>query len=124
MIGPDVAAFLPEIRAQAESLMSDRCDIHRATSAWDEAQQETVTTWAPVHLDVPCALDVPPASARALLTGEAVTAEIPLVKIPVAFDGVEPDDRVTVASGHVAWVTHVPTRTNQVQRRLECRWVR
>ena len=124
MIGNDIAAALPELRAQAESLMTDSCDIHRATSVWSEALQKTVTSWAPVHLAVPCAFDVPPVSARALLTGEAVTPELPVVKVSVTVVGVQADDRVTVASGAVVWVTHVPERTNQVQRRLECRWVR
>ena len=40
------------------------------------------------------------------------------------FEGVEPDDRVTVAGYGVFWVTHVPVRSHQVLRRLECRWVR
>ena len=124
MIGNDIAAALPELRAQAESLMADSCDIHRATSVWSEALQKTVTSWAPVHLAVPCAFDVPPVSARALLTGEAVTPELPVVKVSVTVTGVQAEDRVTVASGAVVWVTHVPERTNQVQRRLECRWTR
>jgi hypothetical protein len=124
MIGEDVAAALPELRAQAESLMTDSCDIHRLTSTWSEVLQKTVTSWAPVHLAAPCAFVTPPASARALLTGEAVTPEFPVVKVSVSVTGIEPDDRVTVASGAVVWVTHIPERTNQVQRRLECRWVR
>ena len=124
MIGDVVAGALPELRAQAESLHADRCDIHRATTAWDEAQQKSVTTWAPVHLDAPCALDIPPASSRALLTDEAVTPETPVVKVSVDLVGIEPDDRVTVVGVGVVWVTHVPIRTNQVQRRLVCRWTR
>lgn len=124
MIGQDVAAALPELRAQAESLMADVCDIERQSSAWSEVEQKTVTTWVPVHLDVPCALDVPPVSARVLLTDEAVTPERPVVKIPVGLSGIEPNDRVTIAGVGVVWVTHVPQRTNQVQVRLECRWSR
>ena len=124
MIGNDIAAALPELRAQAESLMADVCDIDRLTTAWDEGEQATVTTWTPVHADVPCALDIPPANVRGLLTDEAVTAEVPVVKVSVDVTGVEPDDRVTIAGVGVVWVTHVPVRTNQVQRRLQCRWVR
>lgn len=124
MIGHDVAAALPELRAQAESLMTATCDIDRATTAWDEDEQATVTTWASVHADIPCAFVIPPATSRALLTDEAVTPESPVVKVSVDVEGVKPDDRVTVAGHGVVWVTHVPVRTNQVQRRLECRWVR
>lgn len=124
MIGHDVAAALPELRAEAESLMVDICDIERMTTAWDEEAQETTTTWAPVHMDAPCALDIPPTTSRALLTDEAVTPEHPVVKVSVALTGIEPDDRVTIADVGVVWVTHVPLRSNQVQRRLECRWTR
>lgn len=124
MIGHDVAAALPELRAQAESLMDTTCTIERLTTTWDEALQKSVTTWAPVHADVPCAVDIPPVTASSLLTAEASTAETPRVKIPVTFDGIEPDDRVTVVGYGVMWVTHVPIRSHQVQRRLQCRWTR
>lgn len=124
MIGQDIADALPELRAQAESLMTDACDVHRLTTGWDEAAQKTTTTWAPVHIAVPCAFVSPPATARVLLTDEAVTPARPVVKVSVDVVGILPDDRVTVATGHVVFVTDVPTRTNQVQRRLECRWTR
>ena len=124
MIGHDIAAALPELRAQAESLMVETCDIERMTQAWDEDEQETVTEWVPVHMGTPCALDIPPATSRQLLTDEAVTPEHPVVKVSVTLTGIEPDDRVTIAGVGVAWVTHVPVRSNQVQRRLECRWVK
>ena len=124
MIGHDVAAALPELRAQAESLMADVCDIDRLTTGWDEALQKSVTTWATVHADIPCAFVIPPATSRGLLTDEAVTPETPVVKVSVDIDGILPDDRVTVAGRGVVWVTHVPTRTNRVQRRLVCRWAK
>lgn len=124
MIADDVAAALPELRAEAESLMIETCDIERMTTAWDEESQETVTTWAPVHMAARCALDIPPATSRQLITDEAVTPEHPVVKVSVTLAGIEPDDRVTIAGVGVVWVTHVPIRSNQVQRRLECRWAR
>jgi hypothetical protein len=124
MIGHDVAAALPELRAQAESLMIGSCDIDREVTAWDEALQESVTTWVSVHAGVPCAFAAPPATSRSLLTDGAVTVVSPQVRIPVGFDGIEPDDRVTVIDVGVVWVTHVPIRTNQVQTRIECRRLR
>ena len=48
MLGPDVAAALPEMRAEAESLMVNRCTIERLTTVWDEVEQKTTTTWAVV----------------------------------------------------------------------------
>lgn len=124
MIGSDLADGLAELRAEAESLHVDRCDIERESSEWDEAEQETVTTWTPVHMSVPCALDTRPVSSRTLVTDEAATAETPRVKVSVTLAGIEPDDRVTIAGVGVLWVTQAPIRSNQVQRRLECRWSR
>lgn len=124
MIGYEIAAALPELRAQAESLMTDRCTIDRLATAWDEVQQKSVTTWVVVADDVPCAFIDESAAARTLVTDEAVTPAVPVVKVPVSVVGVKPDDRVTLASGPVVWVTHVPERTNQVQRRLQCRRVK
>ena len=123
MIGHDIAAALPAMRAEAESLMVSRCTIERLTTVWDEVEQKTMTTWADVHSDIPCALTVPSASSRALLAGEAVTPETPIVKVPVTVDGIEANDRVTLADGTVAWVTHSPIRDHQVLRRLVCRWL-
>ena len=111
-------------RRWAESLMADVCDIDRLTTAWDEDEQAPVAPYAPVHAAIPCAFVTPPATSRGLLTDEAVTPETPVIKVSVDTDGILPDDRVTVAGMGVVWVTHVPTRTNQVQRRLVCRWAK
>jgi hypothetical protein len=133
MIGNVIAATLPLMRTHAESLMFDRCDIHRLSTTWDEALQKSVTTWTVVHANVPCSLDVPPALTAGDVTDESVTRETPQVPVPVAFDGIEPDDRVTItvvasisdlSPGDVMWVTHAPTGTHLVDRRLECRWTR
>lgn len=123
MIGGDIAAALPELRAQAESLMVETCDIDRLTSAWSEVEQKTVTVVTPIHVGIPCALDIPPVTSRSLVTDQAATSEAPQVKVSVGILGVQPDDRVTIAGVGVVWVTHVPIRSNQVQRRVECRWV-
>lgn len=124
MIGDAIRAATASLREQAESLMDGCCSIDRATSVWDEGAQKTVTTWAPVHASVPCRLSRPPAASRSLLTGEAVTAEAPIVKVPWTATGIEPDDRVTLCDGQVAWVSQAPVYDDQVQRRLVCRWVR
>lgn len=122
MIGDDVAAALPEMRAHAESLMRGRCTIDRGTSEWNGTK--TVDVWEPVHEDVPCRLEVAPVASRSLLADEVVTAEAPVVKVPVRFEGIRPDDRVTLADGQVLWVTHVPVYDDMVQRRIVCRWTR
>lgn len=126
MLGAGIDALLPELRAQAESLMTDSCTIDRLTggSHWDEDLQKTVPTWDVVHIGVPCALEDPAAGGRVVIADAVTTPVSPLVKIPVTFEGIKPDDRVTLASGPVVWVTDAPARTHQVQVRLLCRWIK
>lgn len=114
MIGEDIEAALPELRAQAESLMRSRCTIERHDGS----------TWQPIHVDIPCRITLPSVASRSLLTDEAVTSETPVVKVSVEHTGVEPDDRVTINGSTVAWVTHAPDYDDMVQIRLQCRWSR
>lgn len=126
MIGPVIAATLPLMRANAESLMTSRCDVDRLTSAWDETEQKTVTTWAAVHTDVPCHIEEPAITGSVIVTDEALTLETPIVRFPVAFDGVLPNDRVTVADHEAMWVTRAAfdDSTHPVEYVLQCRWTR
>jgi hypothetical protein len=126
MIGQVVAGVLPLLRANAESLMIDLCDIERLTTAWDEDEQKSVTTWAPVHEDVPCHVEEPSVNTAVILTGEALTLETPLVRIPHTFDGIEPDDRVSVVGHEPMFVTRAAhdDSTHPVEMLLACRWIR
>lgn len=124
MIGHDLADALPELRAQAESLMVTTCRIDRQVTTWDEGAQKSVTTWTSIHAGIPCAVDDPPVKALSLVTDEVVARRSPVVKVPATTVDIQPDDRVTVAGFGVMWVTHAPTRTNPVQRRIECRRLR
>ena len=125
MIGDAIAAALPTMRAHAESLMVDTCTIERAVSTWGEGDQKTVTTWAPIHENIPCHL-TGTGGPRAMMTGETVTPETPVVKLPYTVDGIKPDDRVTIARTPevVAWVSSDDTDTHPVERVLRCRWTR
>ena len=134
MIGPVIDAALPAMRANAESMMLDRCTIERATSVWDEVAKKSVTTWVPVVVGSVCDVDDGAASGRSVVTDEAVTRGEPSVYLPASVVGVEPDDRVTVTAvgpmtdpallGAVAWVSHVAVGSHVVERHLECRWLR
>lgn len=134
MIGDVIAAVLPMLRDNAESLMTDAVKIERdAGTTWDEDAQASVTVWVVVHASMPCAIDIPPVSARSLVTDEVVTRESPVVRGPVSFTGIEPDDRVTVTAagplsdaevGSVFWVTQVESDTHAVERVIQARWVR
>lgn len=132
MIGHNIAAALPALRAQARSLMLDSCTIDRLDGlVWDEELQKTVPNWVPVAMS-PCNIDMPPATTRALVTDEVTTPGQPVVKVPMSVAGVEPDDRVTITAvsaagdpellGAVFWVTSNRNRSTAAARRLECRW--
>lgn len=134
MIGPSLTSSLRNLRAQARSTMVDTCTIARLTTYWDEERQETVTDFLPIHENVPCTIDMPPVTTRTLVTDETVTPGQPLVKIPVTYLGIEPDDRVQITAisptsdpemlGAFMWVTHNRSRSTAVSRRLECRWIK
>jgi hypothetical protein len=126
MIGHVIEAALPFFREFAESLMTDTCDIDRLTTTWDEAEQQSETTWASVHSDVPCHIEEPQVTAATIVTGEGVTLETPLVRIPHTYAGILPDDRVTVEGRPVMWVTRAAhdDSTHPVEMLLACRWTR
>lgn len=126
MIGEAITAALPLMRAHAASLRSSVCSIDRLVSTWDEAEQETVTTWTSVHVGIPCHVEEPAATSPTLVTGEAATLEAPVVKVAHDVTGVEPDDRVTVVGGPVLWVTRAAPDdfTHPVEVLIQCRWVR
>ena len=115
--GPD---GLPFLRAEAESLMRSTCTVDRRTESWNGTK--TVVSWTPVQTDLPCRVALPSVASRALVTDEAVTSEQPVIKVPHDTTGIEPDDRVTLADGRVAWVVHAPRYDDMVQVRLVCRW--
>jgi hypothetical protein len=136
VIGPAIDAALPVMRANAESMMLDRCTIERAASTWDEATQKTVTTWAPVVSESVCDVDDGAdgaASGRSIVTDETVTRVEPAVYLPASVVGVEPDDRVTVTAvgpmtdpsllDAVMWVSHAAGGSHVVECHLECRWL-
>ena len=123
MLGDAVTAALPLMRAHAESLMVESCDVHRETSAWDEALQKTVTTWALIA-SVPCYVGDGLGNARALITDQVATPVSPTIHAPHTLEGVLADDRVTHSSGAVLWVSDVALDPYPVERVLSCRWVK
>ena len=126
MIGPVITATLPLMRAHATSLRSSVCSIDRLVSVWDEAEQETVTTWDSVRAGIPCHVEEPSTASPSIVTGEAGLIEAPVVKGVHDVTGVEPDDRVTVVGGPVLWVTRAAPDdfTHPVEVLIQCRWVR
>lgn len=125
------ATALAAARTVLESTFTDVCTIDRPATAWDEEDQQSVTTYTPLHTGVPCRVPDNTSQGRVIVTGETITPVNPLVKVPTTITGVEPDDRVTITAsadpelvGAVMWVTNPKARTLATSRTMECRWVR
>ncbi len=91
-LGADIAAALPELRRQAESMMRDTCTITRpGAQTWDDAAGAYTPGGAPVQLySGPCRVRRPNVAEREALAGDADwTLTGAVVSIPV--DGTTDD---------------------------------
>lgn len=131
MLGHDIAAALPELRAHAESLMVDTCRIDRATGA---------TTIDPVTLEeTPVYATVYEGKARiqrsaGLTTQESTQGGFEFAvgsvvgQLPITATGIVRGDRLTVTVatldpdllGLVATVTTNLSKTHGTKRTLVC----
>ena len=131
-LGSDIAAALPELRAQAESMMQDAVLIERQTGTTpDPVTLEEIPTWATVH----------EGQARIQRTGqvspsEQVVGEVEfginavIVQMPLSAVGVKKGHRVTVTAvgassdpdllGLTATVQANLTKTHPTKRTLVC----
>ena len=121
-IGPVITAALPDLRAQAESLMTATATITRATGepTWDPALEQmsdgTTTIYAgPARL-------LPPSAQTAGVdaAGQAVLVTDRVVAVPHDVTGVEPGDRVSIGDVELV-VESAPTGTHMVEVRIRCR---
>ena len=132
-LGSDLAAALPELRAQAESMMFDTVRVERETGT---------TTPDPVTLEeVPVFEVVRESKARVQRSGqlsphETVAGEVEfgvnalMVQLPLSATGVKKGDRVTVVAvdaasdpdllGLVATVQANLTKSHATKRTLVC----
>jgi len=131
-LGADIAAALPELRAHAESLMTDTVRLDRVTgSAPDPVTLEMVDTYETVY----------EGRGRVQRSGqlsphEAVAGDVEfgvnalMVQLPLSASGIRKNDRVTVAAvdpvsdpdllGLVATVRANLTKTHATKRTLVC----
>lgn len=133
MLGDDIAAALPELRAQAESMMTDSCVITGAGGepVWDDGLGQYVTPAGSTVYSGKCRLRMPRASGTRTEAGNASWAvDDAILSLPV--DGSE-----AVASGMAAVVAlgNDPTasvaltvqaghfQTHSTARRLPCKVV-
>ncbi|MBK6556143.1 MAG: hypothetical protein KBG78_05745 [Dermatophilaceae bacterium] len=130
-LGADIAAALPQLRRQAESMMRDECTITRAgTQTWDDAAG-VYTGGTPTLLYAgPCRVRRPNVAEREAAAGEADwTLTGAVVSIPV--DGTTDDllgATVTVVgcemdpslTGRVFTVLAPHAQSQATARRLRC----
>ena len=119
MLGDDIAAALPELRAQAESTLTDSCELQRkAGRTIDPTNGMATDTWT-TYATVPCKLRdgaVLPSSQRA---GEQDLTGLRLIlAVPVSVAGVRVGDRA-VLSGLTVYISGVPRGTHMVLQRLD-----
>lgn len=122
MIGPAITAALPELRAQARSLMMARVSISRSGGApvWDPETESMSEPTTPVY-DGPGRLLPPnPRTAGVDAAGEAVMVTDRVVAVPWDVTGIEDGDRLTV-DGVDLVVESASTSTHAVELRLRCR---
>jgi len=127
--GADIAAALPELRAHAESLMTDTIRLETVTgSARDPVTLEMVDTYATVY-EGPGRWQRPDTVAAESVAGEVefglnrVTVQLP-ISVTVAARG----QRASVVAsqtdpalpGARATVQAVPNKTHATMRRLLC----
>lgn len=125
------ASVIAQARALHDANLPDTCLIERATGpVWDEETQSTIdgleTIWSG-----PCRWPDPSRGQPVIITGGKTTPIRPQVRIPWNVTGILPDDRVTCTAstndpdlvGQTVWVDAVRTRTLNVSRLLDCRWL-
>lgn len=133
MIGADIAAALPELRAQAESLMVDAVLIERrAGQSTDQVTGKVVDVFEPVWSGK-CRWLRPVTWDNPTQVADSEIAKVDRdMRLPVDGTGeVRRGDRVTCTAsahdparvGEVAWVRVVETQSQPVHRRLLCREV-
>ena len=91
VIGDDIAAALPELQAQAESMMQDTCDITMPGAGRGPLNPETGQREAPAPVTLysgPCRVRQPNLAAGEIdAAGQALAVSDRVVSIPLAGDG-------------------------------------
>ena len=130
-LGADIAAALPELRAQAESMMTDTILVERQTGTTpDPVTLEDVATWATVHEGLG-RVQRPGNQPAETVAGEVeFGVSTVLVQLPLSVTGIKRDHRVTVTAvgplsdpdllGLTATVQANLTKTHATKRTLVC----
>lgn len=103
MLGDDLAAVLPELRAQAASLRSDECTITRpsADGVFDPATGTTTYPQTTIY-DGECRLRAPSLADRETFSGEhEFTLQDAVLSLPIEAVGLKTNDTVTVTASEL-----------------------
>ena len=131
MLGPDVVATLPGLRAQAESLMVDACTVTRAGEPfWDEVTGTYTPGAGSTLYTGKCRVRMPDASSSETEAGEASwSLRGAVVSLPVVgSESVRVGDVVTVTAsvwdaalvGQAFTVAGLHSQSLSSARRLKC----
>ena len=126
MFGDDLTAHLGTVRAEAESLLTDTCELQRKASRTIDPDTKQATDVWTTYRTSKCRLrtidNQPNVSSVA---GQGVTTVAMTVSVPLAVDDVQLDDRVHVTEsgdpslvGVDLYIKGIPRGTHQVLRRL------
>ena len=128
MLGADIAAALPELRIEAESLMVDSCTITRAGASGviDEDTGIVGTDTASEVYSGKCRFRPPSVQPKTTDAGETEwSLAANTLQLPASVTGVQIGDEVTGAStlnpdiaGRTFTVTGVEQRTHATMRRV------
>jgi hypothetical protein len=144
MIGDDLAEVLPELRAEALSMMRDTCDVDRPrlgpdgkpVRTMDPDTLEYVDVFDPVVVDGACRVKPAEMQANPTTVGEMeFTTAQHVVWRPIDATVYREGDRVTMKAvdpvvgdpalvGRVLWVVNDPMRSQGTKRELACTEVR
>ena len=119
MIGDVIAEALPELRAQAESLMAATAVVTRDEEPhWDEATEAMVGGTVTVY-DGPARLIRASAGKAVDAAGEDVQATPYVVAVPHDVQGIADGDRLTIGDLDLRVETTL-TGTHAVELRVAC----
>lgn len=126
-IGDAISQALPDLRAQAESMMTEHCVIERPTGTqYDPASHRDESTWQPVYTGR-CHLQ-PVSAASAELTelvGQQINSLTHHGTVPLSVTDLQADDRLTITAsddpaqiGRRYTLTAVQSGSHAVARRF------
>ena len=122
MLGGDVSAALPPMRAQAESNMLDSCELQkRGKRTLDEETGEAVSEWE-TYWSGPCRVRTATDTVFPVRSGgERVDLEDPVLALPVSAPEPLVGHRAVVASmpDRPLYVTGVRVGSQLVRRRVQ-----